>query len=528
MSVNYINEDFKSQKQFFQLLTPRINNNRKEFIDIINPEKKQQPLSLEILKRTEIVSEIKNSLERIHIKNEAYYAKLNELNANNKKIINRRDTMKKKSINPQIFYQFNLAKNSYYLNDSKNKRHLKGSNYNDPSLKINLTNSGLKINGQKNNLLLKSPKFLRKIKQSLTTIKGYKNIISRNQILNLSSLTDITNILNKHKKRKSITSRNPSEESIRYNKSHTKEELCLDSLNPSNKTNSNKKYSNILKPCKSNITFTSCFPGYKDKYIGNKNILTSPLKTESNLTKEILYNSNIDINRRSSRKINAYNNYNYIYSEEGMSKQNDSKNDNPNFSSSLIKINKLLLHNKSKIDNLNNIKNFSNNFKNYFNKQVDSLNIMTHKCKKNLANIIDITNKEINNTKGIQSKKNKVLLDELDIRKDILIAEDEKNYLENKAKKKLIKNKSYKLNLTKRDKIKSFNILKRNLKRISDLDALNLIENYIDKKQKVKLDVNKLIKDYNNRKKEKELIRFVDIKQKVENNHKILLKMKYL
>ena len=143
---------------------------------------------------------------------------------------------------------------------------------------------------------------------------------------------------------------------------------------------------------------------------------------------------------------------------------------------------------------------------------------MTQRSNKALKDLIDVNNQEINATKVVKMKKNELLKDELDIRKDILNEEEEK---------KLKENKTYKINQDKDEQIKSFNTLKKKINVISESDALDLIEKCIDKKQKEKLDINKLLEEYNNKKHEKELLKIVEFRKKAEKNHKRIIKMKF-
>ena len=150
---------------------------------------------------------------------------------------------------------------------------------------------------------------------------------------------------------------------------------------------------------------------------------------------------------------------------------------------------------------------------------------MVHKRNNKLMQLIDSNNQEINNTKGIITKQN----DELDIRKDIL-DEDGKNYLNNKKEEKkeiLTESNNYKINLSNEDQIQSFDLLKKNINKISASEALKLIEKCIDKKQKEKVDFEQLLKDYNDKRKQRELLHIIEIRKKAEDNYQKMIKMKY-
>ena len=81
--------------------------------------------------------------------------------------------------------------------------------------------------------------------------------------------------------------------------------------------------------------------------------------------------------------------------------------------------------------------------------------------------------------------------------------------------------------MSKENHIRMFNFLKRQNHRMSVIDAMNIIEQLIDKKQKEKLDINKMMKDYYKRKEEKKLKNICETRKKVENNYNKLLKLEY-
>ena len=141
MKVKFINTDFKSQEKFFKLLTPRNDNYQKAFVEILYPEKKQIPFSTEIQKRTRIVSDLNNGIERIYIKNEDYFKKINELKINKNSYSNEKNKLTKKRINPKVFYKFIKKNISNYYNHTKKKEHLKSRNNKYPFLKPNLTST---------------------------------------------------------------------------------------------------------------------------------------------------------------------------------------------------------------------------------------------------------------------------------------------------------------------------------------------------------------------------------------------------
>ena len=143
---------------------------------------------------------------------------------------------------------------------------------------------------------------------------------------------------------------------------------------------------------------------------------------------------------------------------------------------------------------------------------------MTHNSNKVLIELIDKNNQEINISKGKELKMSEALEDELDIRKDIL---------SDKTEKQLKESKTYKIIQEKDYQVKSYNLLKKNLNIISDSDAMKLLEKCLDKSQKEKLDINKLLKERINKKLEKECMNIGEIRKKTEKNYKKIIKMRY-
>ena len=139
---------------------------------------------------------------------------------------------------------------------------------------------------------------------------------------------------------------------------------------------------------------------------------------------------------------------------------------------------------------------------------------MIRSRNKSLIVIIE-TNNEIKSSRNQQKNE---LKNELDIRNDLL----------DKNKKIIIDEKIEKnLNLKNKEQINRYNNLKKNINRYSDLLALDIIEKCIDKKQREKLDIDKLLEDHNNKKIEKEIIHNFESRKKAEKNYKRMIKMKY-
>jgi hypothetical protein len=56
---------------------------------------------------------------------------------------------------------------------------------------------------------------------------------------------------------------------------------------------------------------------------------------------------------------------------------------------------------------------------------------------------------------------------------------------------------------------------------------MKMLEKCLDKSQREKLDINKILKERNNRKLQKEYMNFDETKKKVEKNYKRIIKMRY-
>ena len=516
----------KYQEKSFKIFTPREQKNERNFEQILYPEKTPLPLSCEILNKTRIVSDLAKNIEKIFYDNEVFFPKEKIYSNNNcnSKENNKNNILKKKSIRPSLLSKEFQKGNPFYLNKILNKGISRSRNYNFP-----LPNDIKKEND--NNLnLKKDPKFtFKKINYSLINKKENKNINNRNFALSLSNLTELnlpkTNFQNKKTMKKAISSnilnKINSYDSFNKFKKNSNNKLNLINFNSKKRAESNKNILlNHLNPYETNITFTNYILSYTDR--------NSKRNSRKNNSRKLTNDFNLNSNKDLSNLSNIYNNYNKIFSEEEeLQKQNNLNRDIHNFSNSLTKVNKIKLLNKIKIGNPNNLKKNADNFKNIFNNKINSLNTMVHNGNKKLIKLINSNNKIINTTKEINMKKNDKLDDELDIRKDLL-AQDEKIYTENGIKENLIdKNNNYKIRPTKDELIKSFNLLKKNINIISSSDALDIIEKCIDKKQREKLDVKQLLKDYNNHKTKKEVFKIVEIRKKAEKNYKKMIKMKF-
>jgi hypothetical protein len=305
--------------------------------------------------------------------------------------------------------------------------------------------------------------------------------------------------------KKAISSGVLNEKLDSFNNFKKNEDLNIFSYSQLKNGKSEKNILSNIKPFEENLIMAGNIPS-NTKRENIKQISRSKTSRENkeNLT-NIFLNSNSNINKLNSPKINIYNNYNNMFSEGNdneIPKENCLKNEIINFSSSYIKV------------KLNNLKKASINFKNYFNNKVKSLNNLIRSRNKSLIVIIE-TNNQIKSSRNHQKNK---LKDELDIRNDLL----------DKNKKIIIDEKIEKnLNLKNKEQINRYNNLKKNINRYSDLLALDIIEKCIDKKQREKLDIDKLLEDHNNKKIEKEIIHNSESRKKAEKNYKRMIKMKY-
>ena len=319
---------------------------------------------------------------------------------------------------------------------------------------------------------------LNKIKASLLALTKDKNIINRNRTSNLSSLTDINvknNFFKNEKKviRKTISSSVLSDTSINFRKEIRKNNL------------------NVLKPCQSNITFSNCITSYTDKKNKN-NYLRNKISSRNNNYKfynNAIFNSQKNYNNLSDSKKNVYSNYNNIFSDD-ISTNNKyfySNSKDNNFLTSIQKISKFNLLKKNKIINPNNLKNVTNSFKKHFHKKIIFLNYNMCENKKILTNLVERFNQDIIKTKEIEFKKDEMLKEELDIRKDIL--NDENELKENYDDKN-----RYRINPKNNEQIKSLNLLKKNINVMEEKDALKIKERLVDKSQREKKKKKKLFR----------------------------------
>ena len=78
----------KYKEKSLKILKPKPKKNRRNFEEILYPEKAPIPLSCEIFNKTRIVSELAKNIERIFYNNDDYY--FQKMNLRKMKIIQKR------------------------------------------------------------------------------------------------------------------------------------------------------------------------------------------------------------------------------------------------------------------------------------------------------------------------------------------------------------------------------------------------------------------------------------------------------
>jgi len=512
----------------FKKLIYKIDKSKSAIEKILYPEKKPEPLPELIVNRTKIVTEIKNNIDKIYFNNADYFSKLNELNSNKKKKKNinkrKKNFMKKNVYTPSPIEFIQKFANSNYIYDDRNRRLTKTQNLEHLFRKKDIDKTDISINFKTNSLSSRNEKnkiFKKKINRPMIYNKENNKNNSNSELFNSSETTknniSKTTFGNKKFMKKAISSVVLNEKLDSFNNFKKNEDLNIFSYSQLKNGKSEKNILSNFKPFEKNLILAGNIPSNtKRENIKQISRCKTSRENKENLT-NIFLNSNSDINKLNSPKINIYNNYNNMFSEgndNGIPKENCLKNEIVNFSASYIKVKTEGTY-KNKFSKLNNLKKTSINFKNYFNNKVKSLNNLIRSRNKSLIVIIE-TNNEIKSSRNHQKKSK--LEDELDIRKDLL----------DKNKKIIIDEKIEKnLNLKNKEQINRYNNLKKNINRYSDLLALDIIEKCIDKKQREKLDVNKLFEDHNNKKIEKEIIHNFESRKKAEKNYKRMIKMKY-
>ena len=377
-----------------------------------------------------------------------------------------------------------------------------------------------------------------------------KKIIKRNISWTkpLSSRNENKSIFYKNSDNKNNNS-NQNENNIYYNYlDKYNNNLQFANWTTRNKKNINYKNdnNNIYNSDSKNNTKNYFINSYND----SKNITNYFNQNSFNKTKDFfsrnITNSNKDIfyfnstkskftNNSSASNINQKtNNKNYIFnSEENKSSKiyilkKLKKNSNLN-SSIFKKINPKLLNITREKSN-NNIKKFSNKFKNFFYRKVKNLKNITKACNTELIRLIVINNKKTEESIKYR-KKSKIdkVKKELDIRKDILDknSNDEANKLKLTKYKALMNDVKLEMNLSTPEEKKSINLLRKKINIISDSIALNMIEQSLGIKKNVGFDIDELFNEHINKKKDIKKYKMQLIRKKAENNYQKMVRLRH-
>ena len=526
-------------QSYIKILPPK-QNSQKAFTGILFPENQPLPLYLEIKNRENIVSGIHDKIEQIYINNSDFFTKNKNLNSNiSYKNINdnhnKRKNKRKKAYQISSFNSNKLIKdkNYNYSNEDKKNQISQYRNTNYPLLRVNrakteFKNINMEINISEEN---KEGKYLIKEVETpcIKKEENKLNISSRN-IITLSDLPigNKNESLLPYKKmmKKAVSSNSFYKNNNSYNKNSTQIKSNYTNSNLSNQKEVKRLNLFSLKPSKSNITFSNYMSSYIDKKNYKNNFKISDKKSNLFLSNLFPYNSIKHIKNLNQSENKNDSNYEYLFSERNEEQKDDmTKNKILNFSP-VIKLNKFKKINKIKIGNLRNLMEELNNFKNFFNKKIDFLKYQTHGCKRELIELIDTNNEKINDTKEKQFGKDKQLKEELDIRNDIL---DQSKSNTKKKNEKVLKNyKNYKLfSIREEKKINLMNQLKKKINQLSDTRALYIVEQCMNKSEREKIDIKKLMKESNDRKNEKLFFKIDDIRKRAKNNYEKILKLKY-
>ena len=107
--------DVKYKEKSLKIFTPREKKHRRNFEEILYPEKAPIPLSCEIFNKTRIVSELAKNIERIFYNNDDYFSKKNEINnnVNNPKEKSKKNLIKRNSIKTSLLSKDIKKKNPF-------------------------------------------------------------------------------------------------------------------------------------------------------------------------------------------------------------------------------------------------------------------------------------------------------------------------------------------------------------------------------------------------------------------------------
>jgi hypothetical protein len=345
---------------------------------------------------------------------------------------------------------------------------------------------------------------------------------------------------------------------IKLNNNNQQENLIFSSFSNNNNNNNDLQFSNWTTRNKRKINLNnnninnicnSDSNTYNNFYISNysemKNDTTNFFRKNSTpnknklFTKKSFVNSNKDMININSPKIifidnsslNIRNNKNenkYKFNSEGnnFTKKYILKNIRKHSNSPIFNKIKSNIINKKEID----VNNLSKQFKLNFNRKVKSLKNITKACNTELIRIIDLNNKEDANNIRIKKKNNiDKVKKELDIRKDIL--DKNSNDKTNKGKiqkyKVLMNDVKVEMNLSNIEDKNIMNLIKKKINIISDSIALNMIEKCLGIKENVGFDIDELLNEHINKKKDIQKYKMQEIRKRAENNYQKMIKLRH-
>ena len=546
------------------------------FLQKIYPKKGTRNLNQEIYLKEKIIYNIKKNIEsQILIKKENQdilipnsQQKQNKIPKLKSKIAlkkkkNESILNKKIKINSLALLALNKKINSNYMNKAKNRRLSAGINCILSSFNDIVKNEYKKIKFNNNNKRRDKKYFTQNIIN-----KSFTPIFNSNLSKNDASFNNLTN--NSDNKNNNIFSK------IYYNIKRNKNGKAFKrdiSWNKNFISNSSRKHEVINE---NNISHKHLFFSFLDR---NKNDLLFSNRTTRNKRNNFPENNNIIYNSYSKNNMNNHYLSNYSdkknitnINQKSMSSRNNgfysnetnnSNNDIMNFITKNkinnkypLKINEYILNSEEskkskkyklkydsdlfkkikpnivniiKMKNGNNYKKLSNKFKDYFYKKVKSLKNITKSCNTELLKLININNKEIEDSNEYNKNKKDNVKKILDIRNDIL----DNNSIEESNKEKkyknnaLINDKNIKINISKMKDKNTMNILKKKINIISDNLALDMLENCLDIKKNVEFNIDELFNEHIKKKNEIKRNNIKEIRKKAEKNYFKIVKLRH-
>ena len=560
---SYLNDKKKEKKEIFKSL----------FLQKIYPKKESTDLNQEINLRQKIISNIKKRIEsQILIKNEFQYMPIpsSPQKKNNIPILKKKiETKKKKRENllnnkikmgPMVLFDLNKKINSIYFNKGKERLLSSSKNFILSPYKdmINYEYKKIKLNNitkRRDKKYLTHNSFSPIFNSNLFNSETSNNEIINNGNNNFLNNTYIgkkntyrekmfkrdtswnthysSNSKNKHQDINDINLNKELLFSSFLNKKNN--DLQFSNWTTRNKRNISQKNYNIINNSDSkNIINNDYISNYSDKKnITNFHRQSTYTKNNNALCSNNTTNSNNDlINYATNNKItnNSYssnNKKNIIYNsqESKIFKKTILKSD-----SLFYKKIKSNMKNILKLKNENNCKKLSNKFKNHFYKKVNSLNNITKSCNIELIRLIDINNKEKEESIKYR-KKSKIdeVKKELDIRKDVFDKKsmEESKKIKLKKYKALMNDVKVEMNLSDIEDKKLMTMLRKKINIISDSIALNMIEKYLGIKQNAGFDIDELFNDHIKKKNDIQKFKIQEIRKKAENNYLKMIKLRH-